>query len=78
MVIKIVEPFLFAKCLMTFLSRRFTPEMLIDGVPDVGCIVDLTATMRYYDPYVSFSNLSNQSNECSLNRFMKKPLVIDN
>ena len=31
---------------------RFTPNMLVEMVPNVGCIVDLTATTRYYDPTV--------------------------
>jgi hypothetical protein len=26
--------------------------MLVEMVPNVGCIVDLTATTRYYDPTV--------------------------
>ncbi|EFX71763.1 hypothetical protein DAPPUDRAFT_326892 [Daphnia pulex] len=30
----------------------FTPEKLIDLVPNVGCIIDLTATNRYYDPKI--------------------------
>ena len=32
-----------------FDGHRFGPEDLMDKVPNVGCIVDLTATHRYYD-----------------------------
>ncbi|XP_057364724.1 RNA/RNP complex-1-interacting phosphatase-like [Daphnia carinata] len=30
----------------------FTPDNLVEMVPNVGCIVDLTATSRYYNPQV--------------------------
>ncbi|KAI9562031.1 hypothetical protein GHT06_012996 [Daphnia sinensis] len=30
----------------------FTPDNLVEMVPNVGCIVDLTATNRYYNPRV--------------------------
>ncbi|XP_046649927.1 RNA/RNP complex-1-interacting phosphatase-like isoform X1 [Daphnia pulicaria] len=33
-------------------DQWFTPEMLVEKVPNVGCIVDLTATDRYYNPSV--------------------------
>lgn len=37
-------------------THRFTPAILMDRVKNIGCIVDLTATYRYYDPAVRFSN----------------------
>jgi atypical dual specificity phosphatase len=34
------------------LEQWFTPKNLMEKVPTVGCIIDLTATTRYYNPKV--------------------------
>lgn len=39
-------------CVCVCIANRFTPDNLVEMVPNVGCIVDLTATSRYYNPQV--------------------------
>lgn len=36
-------------------ERRFTPDDLLQRVPDLGLVIDLTCTDRYYDPQVMVS-----------------------
>jgi len=35
-------------------SNRFTPQILLSLVPNLGCVIDLTATDRYYRPTVCY------------------------
>jgi len=34
------------------LEKWFTPKNLMERLPTLGCVIDLTATNRYYDPKV--------------------------
>ncbi len=34
------------------IQQWFTPKSLLDKLPNVGSVIDLTTTSRYYDPKV--------------------------
>jgi atypical dual specificity phosphatase len=34
------------------IQQWFTPKSLLDKLPNVGIVIDLSATSRYYDPKV--------------------------